>query len=216
MWTRTAVIAAVLALSLADCRANPDEPNFPKANRPVAPTVSSTFSTEDARDRLGEAEEVIQLAGVRPGMWVADVGAGQGYYTVRLAPVVGAKGRVLAEDIVPLTRDQLSDRVQRERLDNVAAVVTVGANLDIDAWTQYHGYLPLTGSLNPATSTAVHRWPETHLYGVHDENVPPATADAYFKRFPQAQRRLEANDHVCCWVEQWPELWKQLAVTSSH
>ena len=103
-----------------------------------------------------------------------------------------------------------------ERLDNVAAVVTVGANLDIDAWTQYHGYLPLTGSLNPATSTAVHRWPETHLYGVHDENVPPATADAYFKRFPQAQRRLEANDHVCCWVEQWPELWKQLAVTSSH
>src|SRR3569833_2412689 len=120
MWTRTAVIAAVLALSLADCRANPDEPNFPKANRPVAPTVSSTFSTEDARDRLGEAEEVIQLAGGRPGMWVADVGAGQGYYTVRLAPVVGAKGRVLAEDIVPLPRDHLSDRVQRERLDNVA------------------------------------------------------------------------------------------------
>ena len=120
MWPRTVGIAAALALSLAGCREKPDEPNFPKANRAVAPTVSSTFSTEDARDRLGEAEEVIQLAGVRPGMWVADVGAGQGYYTVRLAPVVGAKGRVLAEDIVPLTRDQLSDRVQRERLDNVA------------------------------------------------------------------------------------------------
>ena len=120
MWTRPAAIAAVLALALAGCRSKPGEPQFPKANRPVAPTVSSTFSTEDARDRLGEAEEVIQLAGVRPGMWVADVGAGQGYYTVRLAPVVGAKGRVLAEDIVPLTRDQLSDRVQRERLDNVA------------------------------------------------------------------------------------------------
>jgi hypothetical protein len=100
-----------------------------------------------------------------------------------------------------------------ERLDNVAAVVTVGANLDVDAWTRHHGYLPLTGSLNPAASTAVHRWPETHLYGAHDENVPAATTDAYFKRFPQAQRRLEANDHLCCWVEQWPELWKQLAVT---
>jgi len=103
-----------------------------------------------------------------------------------------------------------------ERLDNVAAVITVGANLDVDAWTRYHGYLPLTGSLNPAASTAQHRWPETHLYGAHDENVPPATADAYFKRFPNAKRRLEANDHVCCWVEQWPELWKQLAVTSSR
>jgi len=120
MWTRAAAVAAVIALSLAGCRAKPGEPHFPKANRPVAPTVSSTFSTEDARDRLGEAEEVIRLAGVKAGMWVADVGAGQGYYTVRLAPVVGPKGRVLAEDIDPLTRDQLSDRVQRERLDNVA------------------------------------------------------------------------------------------------
>lgn len=62
----------------------------------------------------------MQLAGVRSGMWVADVGAGQGYYTVRLARVVGASGRVLAEDIVPQVTDQLSDRVQRERLDNVA------------------------------------------------------------------------------------------------
>ena len=62
----------------------------------------------------------MELAGVKPGMSVADVGAGEGYYTVRLAPVVGAKGRVLAEDIVPDVRDQLSDRVQRERLDNVA------------------------------------------------------------------------------------------------
>jgi ubiquinone/menaquinone biosynthesis C-methylase UbiE len=86
----------------------------------VAPIVGSTFSTEDARDRAGEAEEVMQLAEVTPGMSVADVGAGEGYYTVRLAPVVGKKGRVLAEDILPEVRDQLSDRVQREGLDNVA------------------------------------------------------------------------------------------------
>ena len=82
--------------------------------------MGSAFSTEDARDRLGEAEEVMQLAGVSPGMWVADVGAGQGYYTVRLARVVGPKGRVLAEDIVPDVTQQLTDRVQRDRLDNVA------------------------------------------------------------------------------------------------
>ena len=62
----------------------------------------------------------MQLAGVRPGMWVADVGAGEGYYTVRLARAVGAKGRVLAEDIQPEVTDQLTERVQRERLDNVA------------------------------------------------------------------------------------------------
>jgi cyclopropane fatty-acyl-phospholipid synthase-like methyltransferase len=39
---------------------------------------------------------------------------------VRLAKVVGLKGRVLAEDIVAEVTDQLTDRVQRQRLDNVA------------------------------------------------------------------------------------------------
>ncbi len=117
MWNRGAALAALLLLS---CRAEPQQPQFPKANRDVAPIVSDAFSTEDARDRLGEAEDVMQLAGVKPGMWVADVGAGQGYYSVRLARVVGPKGRVLGEDIVPDVTDQLSERVQRERLDNVA------------------------------------------------------------------------------------------------
>jgi len=117
MWNRAAALAALLLLS---CRSQPQQPHFPSARRDVAPIVGDTFSTEDARDRLGEAEEVMQLSGVRPGMWVADVGAGSGYYTVRLARVVGAKGRVLAEDIVPDVTEQLTDRVQRERLDNVA------------------------------------------------------------------------------------------------
>jgi protein-L-isoaspartate O-methyltransferase len=107
-------------LLVAGCRAQPSEPHFPSAHRDVAPIVGGTFSTEDARDRAGEAEQVMELAGVKPGMSVADVGAGEGYYTVRLARVVGPKGRVLAEDILPDVRDSLSDRVQRERLDNVA------------------------------------------------------------------------------------------------
>jgi predicted methyltransferase len=118
MWNRAAALAALLAL--AACRAQPTEPRFPKADREVASIVGDTFSTEDARDRLGEAEEVMRLAGVAPGMSVADVGAGEGYYTIRLSPIVGPNGRVLAEDILPDARDALSDRVQREKLDNVA------------------------------------------------------------------------------------------------
>src|SRR5438874_2882639 len=117
MWNKAAAAACLL---ITACRAQPSEPQFPAAHRDVAPTVSDTFSTEDARDRLGEAEQVMELAGIKPGMSVADVGAGEGYYTVRIARVVGPKGRVLAEDIIPEVRDQLSDRVQRERLDNVA------------------------------------------------------------------------------------------------
>ena len=65
---------------------------------------------------------------LKPGMSVADVGAGGGYYTVRLARIVGAKGRVLAEDIVAETRDRLSDRIQRENLDNVAVKLGTADN----------------------------------------------------------------------------------------
>jgi predicted methyltransferase len=112
--------ALALIVLLAGCRAQPSQPRFPSAHRDVAPIVGDTFSTEDARDRVGEAEQVMELADLKADMSVADVGAGEGYYTVRLAPVVGKKGRVLAEDILPEVRDALSDRVQRENLENVA------------------------------------------------------------------------------------------------
>lgn len=119
MSNRGLLLVAVAALT--SCRVEPQTQSpFPKPKRPVAAIVGDSFSTEDARDRVGEANEVMRLAGIRPGMWVADIGSGEGYYAVRLSPVVGPSGRVLAEDIVPETIDRLAQRVQRERLDNVA------------------------------------------------------------------------------------------------
>jgi len=82
--------------------------------------VSDSYSTERDRDKRNEAQAVMNKAGIVPGMTVADIGAGEGYYTIRLAARVGAKGRVLAEDIVPEIRDRLAERVSRERLDNVS------------------------------------------------------------------------------------------------
>jgi len=123
MWNRAFAALLLIAASLTACRKPPEQAHFPKAHRDVASIVGDSFSTEDARDRLGEAEQVIRLSGVVPGMSVADIGAGEGYYTVRLAPVVGKHGRVLAEDIVPETIEQLAQRVHRENLDNVAVIL---------------------------------------------------------------------------------------------
>lgn len=105
---------------LAGCEVQPERSPFPDPERPVAPIVSSRYSNEDARDSVGEFESVVELSRIEPGMFVADIGAGEGYYTVRLSPLVGEEGRVLAQDIVPETRDNLARRVQRENLENVA------------------------------------------------------------------------------------------------
>jgi ubiquinone/menaquinone biosynthesis C-methylase UbiE len=123
---RRVVILSTLLLS--GCWDAGEKATFPKAERPVAPIVSSRWSTEEARDRLNEAEKVMDLAGIAKGMTVADIGAGEGYYTIRLAGRVGPKGRVLAQDIVPEVRDALADRVVREELSRVSVRLGEPAN----------------------------------------------------------------------------------------
>lgn len=113
--------ALLTMLALAGCDGAVKETQaFPPADRPVAPIVASRWSNEEARDRVNEADKIMGLAGIDPGMTVADIGAGEGYYTIRLSQRVGEKGRVLAQDIMPAVRDRLAERVNRERLDNVS------------------------------------------------------------------------------------------------
>ena len=93
---------------------------FPRADRPVSGLGANEFSDEDTRDSRGEAQKVMDLANIAPGMTVADIGAGEGYYTIRLAERVGEGGRVLAQDIDREALERLGQRVERERLDNVS------------------------------------------------------------------------------------------------
>lgn len=125
-----------LAMLLAGCdgstplfkRSDAAPGPFPAADRPVADIVSPRWSSEEARDRLNEAGTVMDRSGIKPGMTLADIGAGEGYYTIRLSARVGKEGRVLAEDIVPEVRDALAQRVARERLDNVSVRLGEPAN----------------------------------------------------------------------------------------
>jgi SAM-dependent methyltransferase len=94
--------------------------DFPRADRTVSAIGDTEFSTEAARDEAGEAEYVMEWAGIQLGTTVADIGAGEGYYTIRLADRVGPKGRVLAQDINRGALNRLGERVTREQLDNVA------------------------------------------------------------------------------------------------
>src|SRR5215468_2745535 len=92
---------------------------FPSPKRPVAQIVSPSRSGEEHRDSLDENGEIVRLLGLKPGMTVGDIGVGSGYHTVRLSPLVGPSGSVVAEDV---TRDYLVEfakRTQRLGLKNV-------------------------------------------------------------------------------------------------
>ena len=120
------VISLAVLFALAACQQAedtsrpPTSREFPRAYRPVSAAVSNAFSNEQTRDDRREAQTVMDLADIRPGMTVADIGAGEGYYTVRLAERVGRRGRVLAEDIDRDALARLANRVETERLQNVS------------------------------------------------------------------------------------------------
>ncbi|MEM7700461.1 MAG: class I SAM-dependent methyltransferase [Pseudomonadota bacterium] len=121
------ILAAACVTVLTACEAAENETDrpataleFPLPDRPLSKNSFSEFSTEDARDERGEATKVMELAAITPGMTVADIGAGEGYYTVRLADRVGDAGRVLAQDIDREALERLGSRVERERLENIS------------------------------------------------------------------------------------------------
>ncbi len=130
---RGALLLALLAISGCHAKVvDSDRPatarEFPRAIRPVSPPGSNGFSTEVQRDSVNEARTVMDLAAIGEGTTVADLGAGEGYYTVRLAQRVGKRGRVLAQDIDQAALRRLGARVEHDRLDNVS--IKLGATDD--------------------------------------------------------------------------------------
>jgi SAM-dependent methyltransferase len=97
--------------------------NFPLPNRPVAPIISPAYSDEQTRDRDREAERVFERLGLHPGQRVADIGAGEGYYTVRLARRLGPGATLYAQDVNPTFLKELQARLTREGLTDVHTVL---------------------------------------------------------------------------------------------
>jgi ubiquinone/menaquinone biosynthesis C-methylase UbiE len=75
------------------------------------------------RDAYQKPHEVMEALGVKEGEVIADIGAGSGYFAIRLAQHVGNKGRVYAVDISPDMIRHLHERVRDARLLNVSPIL---------------------------------------------------------------------------------------------
>ena len=160
----TAILAAALTISAAAqepmAQSGAPASSFPRPARPVARIVSPIWHDEKERDNADELGQLVHLLGIKAGMTVADLGAGSGYYVVRLSPIVESNGRIIAEDIQPDYLEGLRQRVRDLGLANVT--VTRGEPHDPG--------LP-TGSVDVAI--LVHMYHEvTQPYGLLYNLVP--------------------------------------------
>ncbi len=87
-------------------------------------------------------------------------------------------------------------------------LITVAANLDVAAWSHYHGYQGLQDSLNPIEQPVLKPViTQLHLAGEEDETVPPEVVKAYSDKQKQTDLKvLNGFDHTCCWSKIWSKI----------
>lgn len=101
----------------------PAPPIHPLTGRQIAGIATDANWLDRATRQQEEApEQALQLIGIQPGMVVADVGAGTGYMTTRLAGLVGSSGKVYTNDLQPRMLQLIQDKVRTEHLSNVEIV----------------------------------------------------------------------------------------------
>ncbi len=117
------VILALIATSVLCAQAV--RPVHPLTGRPIARTMGvegADWLDRPEREREEQTERALDLLDIRPGITIADIGAGSGYYTIKLARRVGPTGKVIANDIQPAMLAIVADKVAALKLTNVQTV----------------------------------------------------------------------------------------------
>ena len=85
----------------------------------------------EEREREERGDLLLRELGLKPGMAVADIGAGTGYYARRIAPLVGSGGTVYAVDVQPEMIQMLGDLAKKANLSNIKPVLSTVDNVKL-------------------------------------------------------------------------------------
>lgn len=116
-----ALLAVALATAGAGATAQRSTPETRQHGRLFPPEDLALLEGPD-RDAWQKPDQIMDALGIADGAIVADLGAGGGWFTVRLARRVGPNGLVYAEDIQPPMIEAIQRRIEREGLKNVRIV----------------------------------------------------------------------------------------------
>jgi len=129
-WSRIALgmVFSTLVLVLA---ASAFQNIHPVTGRLIAPVMSAAgadWLDRPEREKEENPELALDAIGIRQGMVVADIGAGTGYFSLRLAKHVGPAGKVYANDIQPEMLRRLRENADKAKLKNIETVL--GTDVD--------------------------------------------------------------------------------------
>jgi ubiquinone/menaquinone biosynthesis C-methylase UbiE len=116
------LLLCALLIALPAC----GQETHPVTKRPIAGVMGmggADWLTRPERAQEEQPEKALDALAIEPGSVVADVGAGVGYFTERLARRVGPNGKVYANDIQPEMLVQLRKNMAKLRIGNVQTVV---------------------------------------------------------------------------------------------
>ena len=113
-----AIMVCIAAVALAAQAQKP-----PKPRRGLFPPLNLGVLEGADREQWNKPDQVMDALKIADGSQVAEIGAGGGWFTVRLAHRVNQRGVVYAEDVQPEMIEAIRRRVQRENLTNVRTVL---------------------------------------------------------------------------------------------
>lgn len=130
-WCSTLVFVRLIALAMAIFTAPSSQRPAVNADNPV--TIEDFKAGDEGREPHQRATDIVKAMEIARGDWVADVGAGAGYYSMRLSDLVGPGGKVFAEDISDTSIRWLNQRVKVFGLQNIAVVKGEANNPELPA-----------------------------------------------------------------------------------
>lgn len=146
-------------------------------------------------------------AACEPAVWTVDRYGERVVESIReVVERVTPIGRPL--DLIGYSGGGLIASQLARRMPRVAALVTLGANLDLPRWVELHGYTPsLVRRSLPSPFPLRAELIQLHVFGSRDATSPARIADAVFRVDPRAERLvIEGADHTCCWAAEWPAI----------
>jgi predicted methyltransferase len=164
------MVLAVTAVGAPHRPASAQEPSVrPGVNdRFLSPDLDAAAQADgfesDRREVFLRRHEVVEALELEPGLVVADVGTGSGFYTALMAGEVGPSGKVYAVEIAPNWVEFLNKKVREEGLSQVSVVVGTDRSVELPA-----------GSVDLVFSSDTYHhfeFPQTTLASIHQALKP--------------------------------------------